>query len=285
MNASEREREEVENVRCIAVDWSGAVNLRYQREHIWVAEAAQGRLIQLRNGQNRRDVVDYLLRTIRGGGPLVIGLDFAFSFPRWYLEEHHLENVQALWTRAADQGERWLKGQTWPFWGLPGPFNNHPEDLTEDLELRETDWVNDGEPVFHVHGGANVGTGTIRGLPHLTEMRCAGATIWPFDAPVPGSPNVIEIYPRVFYGHGVTKKRDENGRNSRRRYLERNYPDLERPQHDAMVVSDDAFDAGVSALVMSAHIGALQRLQPATEPPISLEGEIWVPLMRRWFHV
>ncbi len=270
----------MENVRCIAVDWSGAEDLKDQRDKIWVAEAVQGRLIRLENGRTRRQVVDYLLEKICGGGPLIIGLDFAFSFPEWYLDEYHLENVQALWAEAAKRGERWLNGQTPPFWGLDGPFKSQPEEVMDDLGLRETDWANGGESVFHVSGGANVGTGTIRGLPHLAEMQNAGATIWPFDAPVPDSPNVIEIYPRVFYGHGVTKSLER----SRRRYLERNYGDLEGPLHDDMVASDDAFDAGVSALMMSAHIGDLQKLQQATEPTISLEGEIWAPLVRRWFH-
>ena len=274
----------MDNVRCIAVDWSGAGEPAYQREHIWVAEAMHGRLVQLWNSQTRREVVNFLLEQIRGGGPLVIGLDFAFSFPRWYLCENDFENAQALWARAARQGDLWLNGRTWPFWGRPGPLNYRPEDLTVDMELRETDWANDGESVFHVYGPANVGTGTIRGLPHLAEMRAAGATIWPFDTPVLGVPNVIEIYPRLFYGCRVTKSREEHGRNSRRIYLERNYPDLERQRHDNMVDSDDAFDAGVSALVMSAHVGDLNELQPAEEPPISLEGEIWVPLVRRWFH-
>ena len=275
----------MDNVRCIAVDWSGAVEPRDQCKKIWVAEVVQGHLVQLQNGRTRRQVVDYLLKTIREGGPSVIGLDFAFSFPRWYLKEQGLENVQALWNRAANQGDRWLNGWMSPFWGLAGPFKSEPEEVKADLGLRETDRVNGGVSVFHVSGGANVGTGAIRGFPHLAEMRCTGATIWPFDSPVPSSPNVIEIYPRVFYGHGVRKDQDESGMGSRRRYLERNYPDLEPQRHDDMVNSDDAFDAGVSALVMSAHIGDLQKLQRSTDPAIALEGEIWVPLVRRWFHV
>ena len=51
-----------------------------------------------------------------------------------------------------------------------------------------------------------------------------------------------------------------------------------------MIASGDAFDAGVSALEMSTHVGDLQRLGPATERPVSVEGEIWAPLIRRWFH-
>ena len=53
------------NMRCIAVDWSGNARLSAQREHIWVAEGEQGRLVQLENGQTQDEVVDWLSAQIR----------------------------------------------------------------------------------------------------------------------------------------------------------------------------------------------------------------------------
>ena len=105
------------NIRCIAVDWSGNRNDRAQERAIWVAEAEQDRLVALEDGRTRLDVVRYLLERIGRRDPLVIGLDFAFSFPQWYLEDNGLQNAPALWARAAEHGEVWLGGNTWPFWG------------------------------------------------------------------------------------------------------------------------------------------------------------------------
>ena len=90
-------------------------------------------------------------------------------------------------------------------------------------------------------------------------------------------PNVIEIYPRVFYGRGVINNSTDKGRESRMVYLEGEYVRLERHWRDIMTGSEDAFDAGVSALVMSARAGELQRLQQATERRRLMEGEIWSP--------
>jgi len=41
--------------------------------------------------------------------------------------------------------------------------------------------------------------------------------------------------------------------------------------------SEDAFDAAISALVMSQHLDALRGLEPASDPVTRLEGAIWVP--------
>ena len=273
------------NIRCIAVDWSGNRNDRAQATAIWVAEAERDRLVALEDGRTRLDVVRYLLERIGRRDPLVIGLDFAFSFPQWYLEYNGLQNAPALWAWAAEYGEVWLGGNTWPFWGgRNDAYQRLPEDLTVDRQFRETDWFHDGASVFHISGPANVGTGTIRGLPYLTQMRRAGAAIWPFDAAVADGPMVVEIYPRVFYGNRASTNRSDAGAESRQMYLDRVYPALEERWHDDMIASGDAFDAGVSALEMSAHVGDLQRLGPATERPVSVEGEIWAPLIRRWFH-
>ena len=44
-----------------------------------------------------------------------------------------------------------------------------------------------------------------------------------------------------------------------------------------MVDSEDAFDAGLSALVMDRHAAGLARLKPSTDPVTLLEGDVWRP--------
>ena len=267
----------MESVSCIAVDWSGRKDERGQRKHIWLAEVESGRLIRLENRRTRDEVVAVLVEEIESGGSVVIGLDFAFSFPEWYLQWRNRQNVRTLWDLAAEKGDQWLAGDTCPFWGRPGRYQKRPANLTVDLRFRQTDEDHGGKSVFQVYGAGAVGTGTIRGLPALARLQDAGATIWPFDAPNAGRPNVIEIYPRVFYGRGVKNNRTDEGRESRMAYLEGEYARLERHWRDIMTGSEDAFDAGVSALVMSARAGELQRLQQATERRRLMEGEIWSP--------
>ena len=267
------------NVRCIAVDWSGSASEPDQLAHIWVAVTEDGHLIRLRNGLTRDEVINLLAAEIAAGGPLVIGLDFAFSFPQWYLPHRNLNGVQNLWDLAKEEGEGWLGGQAWPFWGRPGPFQQRPEDLGEDLRFRQTDVDHqhyNPKSVFQIYGAGAVGTGTIRGLPGLTRLQDAGAAVWPFDVPDPDEPIVIELYPRVLYGN-IVNNGSVRGRNARRDYLAANYPHIEQHWRDIMTGSADAFDAGVSALVMSANAGHLQGLQQAVAPRRLLEGEIWAP--------
>ena len=270
------------NVRCIAVDWSGAEAEPDQLAHVWVAVAAAGHLMRLRNGLTRDEVINLLATEIVAGGPLVIGLDFAFSFPQWYLTRHNLNGAHELWDLAAIQGDDWLSGETWPFWGKDkSSFQKRPKTLVPKLEFRQTDLerkIGSRKPksVFQINGAGSVGAQTIRGLPGLTRLRRAGAAVWPFDVPDPDRPIVIELYPRVLYGR-VNNSGGVTGRNSRRQYLERHYPNLVEHWTDIMIGSGDAFDAGVSALVMSANVGNLQGLQQAVVLQRLLEGEIWAP--------
>ena len=181
----------MESVSCIAVDWSGSKDEGGQRKHIWLAEAESGRLIRLENRRTRDEVVAVLVEEIESGGSVVIGLDFAFSFPEWYLQRCNRQNVRTLWDLAAEKGDQWLAGDTCPFWGRPGRYQKRPANLTVDLRFRQTDEDHGGKSVFQVYGAGAVGTGTIRGLPALARLQDAGATIWPFDAPNAGRPNVM----------------------------------------------------------------------------------------------
>ncbi len=102
-------------IRCIALDWSGAHREHSQLQTIYVAEAEGNNLVRLRNGLTRTEAIALLIQRIRKGSPVVIGLDFAFSFPQWYLEYRHLDNIRELWNLTRQRGEEWLKGKTCPF--------------------------------------------------------------------------------------------------------------------------------------------------------------------------
>src|SRR2546427_234623 len=82
--------------------------------------------------------------------------------------------------------------------------------------------------------------GALRGFAVLARLRREGFRIWPFDDP--GTPMAVEIFPRLLTGPVVKSRAAE-----RDRYLRlRGWP-------LAGAVSEDAFDAEVSALVMDRH--------------------------------
>ena len=269
----------MDSLRCIAVDWSGAASDIEQLAHIWIAVVESGRFLSLKNGVTRDEAVKELKKEIESP-PVVIGLDFAFSFPKWYLDYKGLDSARGLWKVAKRKGETWLSGKCCPFWGRPGDFKSRPKCLTKDRQFRQTDWDHkkyQPKSVFQVYGSGAVGTGTIRGMPKLVELQDAKATIWPFDAPRPGTANVIEIYPRLIYGKSVTNSGGVRGRDGRRNYLNRLDFYIEKHWREIMIGSADAFDAGVSALVMSHNAGALRELKQTKESRRLLEGEIWSP--------
>jgi hypothetical protein len=89
-------------------------------------------------------------------------------------------------------------------------------------------------------------------------LPCAGAG-------EPRLPVAVEIFPRLLTGPVIKSRRVE-----REAYLRcRGWP-------GQAAVSEDAFDAAVSALVMATHRTGLASLATETDPVYRREGRIWL---------
>lgn len=259
-------------MRIIAIDWSGA--RLHPEKKIWLAEVAgDGTLLRLETGRDREQIAAHLIELVRVGEPMVVGLDFAFSFPAWFMKERGYASAPALWTALATDGlaDGWLTACELPLWGR-GRRGRPP--VVE--HFRETERCVGRvrgigcKSVFQVGGAGAVGTGSIRGMPVLHRLREAGFCIWPFTPPAEAT--AVEIYPRLLTG--PVRKSDAG---CRRAYLDLAYPELAPATRDVAASSEDAFDAAVSAIVMSRHGGELAALRHATDSRTLLEGEIWRP--------
>ncbi len=242
-------------LRVIAVDWSG--RRAGAARHIWSATAAAGSLAGLEGGRDRGRLGDHLVAAALADPDLYLGLDFGFSLPLWFLDQEGLENGMAVSEAAA---EAWLRDCPPPFWGRPGVRRGpEPQHRRTEAEVRPQ-----ARSVFQVGGAGAVGTGSLRGFGLLRRLRAEGFTIWPFDDPRP--PCAVEIFPRLLTGP-VVKRRFE----ARAAHLHRNgWPEV-------AAVTEDAFDAAVSALLMDRHREQLMALGPEPDPVRRREGRIWVP--------
>ncbi|WP_419937827.1 HIT domain-containing protein [Candidatus Palauibacter sp.] len=255
--------------RAIAVDWSGAKS--GERSKIWLAEVRDGRLTRLESGRDRSALVAHLTDAARADPEVVVGLDFAFAFPRWFVEELGATSIGEIWDLAAERGEEWLSSCAPPFWGRPG--RRRPK-LREHLRRTEQDAsaVKDSNPksVFQIGGVGAVGTGSIRGMRHLARLHTEGFSIWPFHEA--RAPVVIEIYPRLLTG--PVKKSDYAARET---YLAQGFPEINDGFARKAASSEDAFDAAVSAMVMSRHLDEISTLAAARDSTELIEGRIWWP--------
>ena len=199
----------------------------------------------------------------------MIGLDFAFSFPRWWCEQRGWTSGRDVWAAMAAQGEDLLAACQPPFWGRPGRANPHP---AEQLYRRTDRDAGSGAPksVFQIGGAGAVGTGSVRGMPHLLTLADAGFSVWPFS--FHGWPRVVEIYPRALTGP-VNKSRWV----SRHAFLRERFPEQPRDLCERAAGSEDAFDAAASALAMYAARDELRSLSSTSDPDYSIEGRIWRP--------
>ena len=261
------ETQKASEPRVIAVDWSG--DLTGGARTIWLCEIAGGEVVRLESGRSRQQVVEELIRGALANPSLVVGLDFAFAFPRWFHERLGVFDSGALWKHVAQNGEEWLRACNAPFWGKPG--RTKPAIPAEFRRTEAAAAGRDGaqpKSVFQVGGAGAVGTGSIRGMPFLLRLRDAGFSVWPFDAPA--LPMVVEIYPRILTG-AVVKS---NGM-ARATYLATRHAHLTRAIMSLGANNEDAFDALVSALAMAAHAGEFSQL--TRDEVDQVEGRIWMP--------
>ena len=242
----------------MAVDWSG--RFTGERPFLWLAEIADVEPSRLWNA-TRAEATEYLLTL--AATDTVIGLDFSFSMPAWFLHEQCIKSVDELWADDA-RLERWLAECQPPFWGKPGfkqpPLTGDPLRITERAAGRPQP-----KSVFQIGGAGSVGTGSLRGFSLLRRLRHAGFAIWPFDPPE--RPLVLEVWPRHYTNPPIVKS-DPAQRAA--------YRGVPRAWRRNTASSEDAFDAAVAAIGMQQK---LAKLPTVTDPTVRLEGWIWgVPL-------
>lgn len=259
----------------VAVDWSGAVH--GSRRKIWLAEVRARRLVRLECGRDRPALAQELVECAASDPDLVVGLDFAFSFPRWFVEAQGCASAPDLWQLAARDGDAWLRMCAPPFWGRKGsrkPAPNAAQPLHRRTESDALPVRGVGpKSVFQIGGSGAVGTGSVRGMPWLAHLRARGFAIWPFDAP--RKPFALEIYPRYLTGSINKTSAVERGL-----YMERNFATQDPALLRIAASSEDALDAAVSALRMSERAAAIERLSPAQDDTERLEGCLWRPIPR-----
>jgi len=259
-------------VRIIAIDWSGAKAGATKK--IWLAEATPaGELLRLETGRDRDAIAEHLVDELRRDEPMVVGLDFAFSFPAWFMREQRFESAPMLWKTLAADGvaDEWLKECAPPLWGRPKcPKPAIDEHFRETERCVGTTAGIGCKSVFQIGGAGAVGTGSLRGMPVLHRLREAGFGVWPFDAQARAT--AVEIYPRLLTGP-VKKSVKE----CREAYLKEHHDTLYAAMTELACSSEDAFDAAVSALVMARHAGELARLPRRDDARTLVEGEIWRP--------
>jgi hypothetical protein len=265
----------VNKLRIMAIDWSGRSGPD-QRRALWLAEAVDGEAVRLEGGRTRAEFVELLIAEADRDPNLIVGVDFAFSLPAWYLQERQL-TPRELWALLDDEAltptmrqlglTRWMNRPELPFW-ITGEA--HAQLAAKQMFRRTEQDVRvpgiQPKSVFQLVGAGQVGRGSLYGMAALHRLAGAGFRIWPFDPS--GLPVVVEIFHRVLTGP-VRK----NSPSERERYLGAvpMRPDLGR----RAAASEDAFDAAISAVVMAARVEELQTLPGA--PGYALEGKIWQP--------
>jgi len=321
--------------RVVALDWSGDRSAAGQRRKIWggvwtratdpahrekaavkgpagrgslVGDGSRlgvdGGLVRLEAGRTRDEVAEWLIAMARETPRMVVGFDFCFSFPGWFVQEMGCADAPAFWELVERRhGELWLARECADarFWGKAGagrdgkrPAEFSGERLHRMLRATDIDCkiaaiIPEAEraarvrgiapkSVFQIGGAGAVGTASLRGMPVLRRLREAGFRVWPFDEPDAARPMVVEMYTRL--NTGAVRKSNGEARAAylkRRRAEDAMYATLPRGVLAKARGSEDAFDALVSLMVMTARRRQFARLRMPKYPGYRVEGWTWAP--------
>lgn len=299
-----RQRERLETISgprtVIAIDWSGRVDAAGQRKHIVAAVWCEGK-VRLEAGRTRDEVATWLVQLARQDASLVVGFDFCFGFPAWFVQEHDASSAPVFWrTVVAEHGERWLARDAKDprFWGKPrkrpAEFSGgmmHRMLRATDIDCKLAVTIPEEEraarvkgiapkSVFQIGGAGSVGTASLRGMATLVRLQDAGFHIWPFDRA--GTPLVVEMYTRL--NTGAVRKSNADARAAyllQKRKDHKAYAQLTRSVLEKAKASEDAFDALVSCMVMTEHRATFLSLPKPRDPSYRLEGWTWAPPLEK----
>ena len=300
--------------RVVGIDWSGRVDAAGQRRHIWAGvwtEGVGGKVsVRLEAGRTRAEVGEWLIEMAKETPRMVVGFDFCFSFPAWFVrDEHGMRSAPEFWRRVVDEGhaERWLLrgAEDRRFWGKPGGLGKgkRPREFSgeflhrmlraTDIDCKIASLIPEAErqarvrgitpkSVFQVGGAGSVGTASLRGFAVLLRLREAGFRVWPFDeVELVGKgarPLVVEMYTRL--NTGAVRKSNAEARAEyllRKRREDEAYAGLSRGVLQKARDGEDAFDALVSTMVMAERRETFVRLPRPRDPLCGIEGWTWAP--------
>jgi hypothetical protein len=295
--------------RVVGIDWSGRVDAAGQRRHIWAGvwtRSSEGKVnVKLEAGRTRAEVAEWLIELARETPRMVVGFDFCFSFPAWFVrDEVGAQSGPEFWERVVGEGhgERWLTQSHLDkrFWGKPHkrPAEFSGEHLhrmmrATDIDCKLLAHIPETErqkrikgitpkSVFQIGGSGSVGTASLRGFPVLLRLREAGFRVWPFDAPAltgkSPRPLVVEMYTRL--NTGAVHKSNPAARAAyllRKRREDPAYAALSRTVLQRARSGEDAFDALISTMVMAARCETFAVLPKPRDPLHGLEGWTWAP--------
>jgi hypothetical protein len=289
--------------RVVAVDWSGDQSVAGQRRKIWAGVWTAGAPLRLESQRTRAELIEWLIALSRETPRMVVGVDFCFSYPAWFVAEHGARTGPEFWKIVVARGENWLSRECADarFWGRKGSLRDGkvPTEFggtgrlrmfrLADLACKMKGKILDPDEAakvkgiapkspFQIGGAGAVGTGTLRGIPWLPRLQQAGFRVWPFHRPAlaQGHPLLVEIYPRLLTG--VVKKGNAQARKlylAHKRTHDPAYAALPHNIIEKARRSEDAFDALISVIEMTARRADFPRLQPATSTVRRLEGAVW----------
>ena len=193
--------------KYIGIDYSGAGPAVKRNKALQVFMAAEGsKPVKIKTdvgsnwNWNRKEIAHWCLEQLKNDGPIIIGIDYVFSFPHSYMSrneisswDHFLDDFYTHWPTDKDNTtvESLRK-------------NNKRAGKLDEFRLTEN-WTSSAKSVFQFDMTGQVAKSSHAGIPWLRFLRSQPTLsgkvhFWPFDGfTIPRRSSAIaEVYPSIF---------------------------------------------------------------------------------------
>lgn len=300
-----RRRNTMDFDRFVGVDWSGARGPGLPGLQVAMATAGRcpPRLVPPPDGRKnwtRSVFADWLVKTLSGNDRVLVGLDFAFSFPRrdtgeffpgvpdpdapstacdlWRRVDKICEDTEDFYAGTFIEDERYA-----PYF-QGGDQYEHRLRMTDE-RCDQKGWGRP-ETVFKLVGPTQVGKGSLAGMRVLHHLRreVSYLCIWPFDR-LPRSRSVdvvVEVYPGAFVHKSKVTNGNPPSRPTVRKAKVHDMETLNRIMefYDSEPLRDDVLEGEAAgdkadALIVAAALRRLSRKGKVWNPPGLCDARRW----------
>lgn len=269
----------------IGVKWSGAAKSRDAARAIKIAVIVDD-VARIEEGHDREAATAFIDALGDNSERALVGMDFGFGLPQWYMESEGYESALDVWAELAGMETFYGRDTQWPraflgypYWGPQirrKPAIPHARGWYRGTErtVRETTGVL-GYSVFQLSGAGSVGSQSVRGVGRLLELRELGWAVWPFDPP--DAHTIVEVFPKAYRSLVTGQELRSDPTAQRDALISAMDRDLHMEPDLLRVLEEDyaATDAMLAAWLLWRNDPDLPDL---TDDPVAMvEGQIWLP--------
>ena len=275
----------------VGIDWSGDKNKFQKGISVAICNKGESAPKIIKPSKDKywsRSSLLSLIKEIKKENNILIGIDFAFSYPfndgLSYFPglSKTLSSPKNLWRLINDinknfdnfyGGGVWKKKPFADYYNSPSFKGKKYQSRRRQTEIDAKNKIHSPSPTFNCVGPGSVGTGSLAGMRFLHHLKDQ-VSIWPFDTINIKNIILVEIFPTYYFRMAGIKPDKTFGYNLKKINEALKFFECDNLNSNTTINGPDQDDA--DAIISSAALRNLSKKKEVWDVPIISEKEGWI---------